>query len=402
VTDTMLSTIPMSVAFICASEEARVSKAAVLRRRRFFPDDDDGGPRLVRLTPTICWTIWLAQLADGRALVQAGTQIDIGHEVFLPNPGAAGFLAVPKIVASIDRTTRAATKEWLITWDGTQASLPADAPLVQAQLAPEWFTQPLLRWIHETARTCDTTVDLAGFAEHDVLLGSVVTLADRLASDGLIIVGSSGQTATATLTVDGVTAAEQAAAARADPRQRTQALRQGMITWLADRENASDAPHDWTRFLRDPRSTFCGDFFTTHDLAREAQYLAEHGLIRGLAARDGTDSGWTLPRLTAKGRDCNDDYGGNVAESLKPEQPGRSTRISVTGSPGTQINAGDHNSQHASPAPATATPQPPAENTAWWRKAGNFLTSLAGIVTMAGTVAIAVLTYLTYLLLLKH
>jgi hypothetical protein len=54
------------------------------------------------------------------------------------------------------------------------------------------------------------------------------------------------------LTVLGVTAAEQTAAARADPRQRIQALRQGMITWLADRENASDAPHDWTRFLHDP------------------------------------------------------------------------------------------------------------------------------------------------------
>jgi hypothetical protein len=201
------------------------------------------------------------------------------------------------------------------------------------------------------------------------------------------------------LTADGVAAAERAAAARADPRQRSQALRRGMITWLADREKASDTPHDWTRFLHDPRSTFYGDFFTTDELAREAPYLTEHGLIRGLAARDGTDFGWTRPRLTAKGRDCNDDYGGDVAESLKSEQPGRSTHISVTGSPGTQINAGDHNSQHAPPTPAPATPQPPAKSVGRWRKIGRFLTSLAGIVTMAGTVVIAVLTYL---LLLKH
>ena len=333
----MLSTIPMSVAFICAAEEARVSRAAALRQRHFVPDD--GGQVPVRLTPPISWTIWLAQLADGRALVQADTRIDVGYEVSLPSPGTAGSRVAPKIVASIDRTARAATREWLITWEGKQASVsaPADAPLVQAQLAPEWFAQPLLRWIHETARTRDQAIDLAGFAEHDVPLDSVVTLAGHLAADGLIIIGSSGQTATATLTADGITATEQAAAARADPRQRSQALRRGMITWLADRENASDTPHDWTRFLHDPRATFCGDFFTIHELAREAQYLAEHELIRGLAARDSADFGWTRPRLTAKGRDCNDNYGGDVAEALKPEQPGKPVHISVTGSPGTQI-----------------------------------------------------------------
>lgn len=394
-----LSIIPISVAFICAAEEARVSTAAVPRQRPPRPDDADGGPRLVRLAPTISWTIWLAQLTDGRALVQAGTQIDIGHEVFLPCPGEVGFLDAPKVVASIDLTTRAATKEWLITWEGAQPSAPADAPLVQARLVPEWFAQPLLRWIHETARIPGTAADLTGFAGHDVPLSSVIMLAGHLAADGLVIVGSSGQTVTATLTADGVAAAEQAAAARADPWQRSRALRRGMITWLADRENASGTPHDWRSFLLDPRSTFRGDFFTIQELAREAQYLAEHGLIRGPAARDSTDFGWTLPRLTAKGRDCNDDYGGDVAESLKPEQPGRSTQISVTGSPGTQINAGDHNSQHSSHAPAPASQQPLAESTSWWRKVWNFLTSLVGIVTMGGTVVIAVLTYL---LLLRH
>jgi len=306
--DAMLSSLPMSVAFLCAAEEAQVSKALALRQQHFFPDDVDGGPRPVRLAQRISWTIWLAQLADGRALVQAGAQIEVGHEVFLPNPDAPGFLDTPRIVTSIDRTTRETTKEWLIDWDGSRASAPADAPLVQAELAPEWFAQPLLRWIHETAGPGNAAVDLTGFAEHDVPLGSVVTLADRLASDGLVTVDSDGETATATLTPHGVTAAEQAAAARADHRQRTKALRRGMITWLAEREHASDTPHDWRPFLHDPRSTFHGDFFTIPELAREAHYLAEHGLIRGLSHRDCADFGWTRPRLTAKGRDCNDDY----------------------------------------------------------------------------------------------
>jgi len=393
------SQLPASVAFLCAAEEAQVSKAAVQRMQHFFPGDADDGPRLVRLTQPASWTIWLAQVADGRALVQAGTQIGVGYEVFLPSPDRTGFRNTPEIVASIDRTTRAATQEWLITWVGSQTSAPADAPLVRAPLAPEWFAQPLLRWIHEMAGTGGTAVDLAGFAGHDVPLDSVITLAGRLASDGLVTVVSSGQTATATLTAHGIAAAEQDAAIRADPRQRAQALRRGMITWLAERENTSDAPHNWVRFLRDPRSTFHGHFFTVHELAREAQYLAERGLIRGVTADDGADFGWTLPRLTAKGRDCNDDHGGDVTESLKPEQPSKSTHISVSTSPGTQINVGDHNSQHASAVAAPATPQPPAKNTGWWRKAWDFLTSLAGIVTMALTV---VLVYLTYLLVHKH
>ena len=241
----MLSNIPMSVAFLCAAEEARVSKTAILRQQRFFPDDAGGGPRLVRLAPPISWTIWLAQLADGRALVQAGAHIGVGYEVFLPNPDAPGFRDAHRIVASIDPTARETTKEWLITWKGTRTGTQVDVPRVQAQLAPEWFAQPLLRWIHEADGAGGAVVDIAGFAEEDVPLDSVVALADRLAFDGLVTVGSYGETATATLTAHGIAAAEQAAAARADPRQRTQALRRGMITWLADRENASATPHDW-------------------------------------------------------------------------------------------------------------------------------------------------------------
>jgi hypothetical protein len=64
---------------------------------------------------------------------------------------------------------------------------------VQAQLAPEWFAQPLLRRIHETARVGDAAVDLAGFAEHDVPLDTVITLAGRLASDGLVTVDSASE-----------------------------------------------------------------------------------------------------------------------------------------------------------------------------------------------------------------
>jgi hypothetical protein len=396
--DAMLNGLPMSVAFLCAAEEAQVSEAPALRQQHFFPDDVDGGPRPVRLAQRVSWMIWLAQLADGRALVQADAQIEVGHEVFLPNPGAPGFLATPRIVTSIDRTARETTKEWLITWEGPRTSAPPEAPLVHAQLAPEWFAQPLLRWIYETAGTDNAAVDLTGFAEREVPLDSVVTLAGCLASDGLVTVDSDGETATAILTPHGVAAAEHAAAARADHRRRAQALRRRMITWLADREHASDVPHDWRPFLHDPRSTFHGDFFTVHELAREAHYLTEHGLIRGLSHRNGAESGWTRPRLTAKGRDCNDDYGGDVAESLKPEQPGRSTHINVNTSPGTQINVGDRNSQYASAAPASATPRP-AKKTARWRTVWDFLASLAGIVIMVLT---AVLVYLTYLLLHKH
>jgi hypothetical protein len=172
-----------------------------------------------------------------------------------------------------------------------------------------------------------------------------------------------------------------------------------MITWLADRENAAHITHDWSGFLHDSRSAFYGGFFAVHELAREVQYLAEHGLIRGLTVRDGADLGWTRPRLTAKGRDCNDEYGGDVTKSLNPGQSSGPTKISVTTSPGAQINVGDNNNQHGPLAPAAADSQPSAEKTRWWRRVGNFINSLVGIGTLILT---AVLVYLTYLLVFKH
>lgn len=317
--------------------------------------------------------------------------------MYLPNPDAPGFQGAPRIVASIDRTTLAATDQWLITWAGRQTNATAGAALDPFYLRPEWLAQPLLRWIHETAGASNAAVDLAGFAGEDVPLGSVVTLAGHLASNGLVIVDSFDESATATLTAQGLATAEKADAARADPRLRAQALRQGMITWLADRENGAAAPPDWRPFLYDPRSSFHGDLFSNDELVREAQYLAEHGLIRGLADQHDTNLGWTCPRLTAKGRDCNDDYGGNVAESLKPEPPTRATHINVATSPGTQINVGDHNQQQAPPTPAPSpVPEvgPLPEPTGSWRTAWNFLNSVAGVVTMIVSVGILIVAYL--------
>jgi hypothetical protein len=388
--------MPMSVAFLCAAEDARVTKVAV-ERRRPFPEDAGDGPQIVRLTKPPAWIIQLAQLTTGRALVQADTYVQVGCEIFLPSPDGSGFCDNPKTVAAIDRTARAAMNEWVITWTGPQSNPPTGAPLVQARLAPEWFAQLLLRWLHETAVT-RAAVRLTGFAEQDVPLDSVVELANGLASDGLITVSSSANTPTATLTAHGVAVAEQAAADRANHRQRAEALRRGMITWLADRENSSDTPNDWKSFLRDPRSTFCGDFFTVSELAREAQYLAEHGLIRGLTHGGQHDFGWTRPTMTAKGRDCNDYRGGNVAESLNSEHPVSGTHVSVNTSPGAQINVGNHNTQNAAPAPPAAA-RPPAEHIAWGRRVWNFINGLSGVGILVGT---GVLVYLTYVLVHQH
>jgi hypothetical protein len=157
-----LNANPMSVAFLCAAEETRVREAAPLSEQHSIRSGN--GQRLVRLTPPVSWTIWLAQLADERALVQAGADIDTGCEAFLPDTGLHDLPEAPWIVASINRTTRAAKNEWLITWAGSERSIQAGAPIVQAQLAPDWFAQWLLRWIHETARTDGAAVDLIGFA----------------------------------------------------------------------------------------------------------------------------------------------------------------------------------------------------------------------------------------------
>ena len=314
----MPSEIPMSIAFLCAAGEAQVGVDKVQRFRRHFPDTELGVPQLIRIRQPSRWTIRLAQVADGRALVRAGTQIGFGYEVYLPNPDAPGFLDTPRIVASIDRTARAGKNEWLITWLGWRAGAPADAPLVQAQLAPERFAERLLYWIHAQAGSGNVPVDLAGFAESDVPLASVIALADHLADGELVTVDSCGQTAAATLTALGGSAAEQAAVDRGNRQLRARALQRGMITWLADRENAADTPHDWQDFWYDTRATFRGDVFTGEELAREARSLVDRRQIRGRADRNGADTGLRMPQLTAKGRKRDEKYRSDAHSRKNP------------------------------------------------------------------------------------
>ena len=199
-TDAMPSNSPMSIAFLCAAAEARVSRSAVLRQRYFFPDDADGGPdpsASRRGSPGRSgWRNWPTAARWCRPAPRSTSATKCScrtpaHPASSPPRGSW-----PRSTAPPGRIT----KEWLITWDGSRPSAPADAPLLEAQLPPEWFAGRLLRWIHETAGTSSVVVDLAGFGEHDVPLDSVVTLAEHLASDGLVTVDSSGERATATLT----------------------------------------------------------------------------------------------------------------------------------------------------------------------------------------------------------
>ncbi|GAA1952742.1 hypothetical protein [Catenulispora subtropica] len=386
----MANHIPTSIAFLSAARPARVSRASVDRSRSRWPDEE-AGSRLVRMNPPAQYPIELAQLADGRALVRAGTSIDVGYEVYLPNPAEPGFLRDPRTVAAIDRSTRSGAQEWLLTWAGEQPVEPADAE-ISVDLDPAWFAEPLVRWIHETSG--GNAVDLAGFAPGDVTLESVTTLAEHLSEQGLLTIAATATGVTATLTENGRAEAEQAAIARADRHQREEALRQGMITFLAEYERSSRTPDDWKPFLLDPRSMFHGDFFTVDELAREAQYLAEMGLIRSFSQTNGMDRGWTMPQLTARGRNCNDYHGGNVADSLKPEpQPGPT--INVTGSPGAQVNTGN-NSQQNSTAPAAHAP----ESLSRRRKVWEFFSSLVGVITGIGILVLtAVLVYMTEVLI---
>jgi hypothetical protein len=126
----------------------------------------------------------------GRGLVRAAAELAVGERVFERDRTALRLpVGEPRIVAGIDRETRARFGEWLITWAGVPHSQTDDtAP--EVTLDPERFEYILLDWAYEQTMRGETTADLAGFALGDIPLGCAMTLSRHLAAAGMMRVAS--------------------------------------------------------------------------------------------------------------------------------------------------------------------------------------------------------------------
>jgi hypothetical protein len=80
---------------------------------------------------------------------------------------------------------------------------------------------------------------------------------------------------------------------------RVGALRHRMLAWLDEHTDAIA----WTEFLASDHAHHDQRAFTEAELAREAQYLHDHGLIKSIHIEEGND-GMIQPQITARGRDA--------------------------------------------------------------------------------------------------
>ena len=288
----------------------------------------------------------------GKGLIQADPRIEVGDRMFAEAyAGQRNPAGDVKVVAAIDRETRAGTREWLLTL--AQVPMPRDgeaAPPVT--LDPERFADVLLAWAYERTNAGQYSADLLDFAPGDIPLDCAMPLASYLQATGLLSL--TPDTTTIALTIDGITATQTAAAERNNPTRRAEALRNGIVQWIYEADGAENTDDYVTfyQFLQDPRCSFRGRFFTLHEVEREYIYLVDRGLINEI------NPWWLSPSLTPAGRDCGAYRGGNVYEQLNPK-PQQSGPMIVTRGDNNQINTGDDATQTAhAPMPSPADPAP--------------------------------------------
>jgi hypothetical protein len=349
----------------------------------------------------------------GSGLVRAEAGIGIGERVFeRGQPGHRPPVDEPRIVARIDRKTRADLGEWLITWTGEPSQGDRAAPAVT--LDPERFEHVLLAWVYERAERGEMTANLAGFAPGDVPLDCALPLAGHLQSAGLLLVSSDAGAVNIVLTTEGAAAAKLAVAERGNQSRRTEELRNGIVRWLWEWDDV-DASADFRDFIRDHRCTFRGHFFDLNAVEKEYLYLVEKGLVHS------SSPWWSAPRLTATGRDCAAYAGGNVKEHLNPLQPngtinlnginsgnvaiGReviqsaSQLIPYTGM--TSIAAADDEAALARTSTVTLGKTAVPKNRYFWTKFRAFASGTSGVIIFVCTVLIAVFTILMWIILNK-
>lgn len=349
----------------------------------------------------------------GLGLVRAGARFAVGERVFERSGTAFGPAAgEPRVVAEIDRETRASLGEWLIAWaEEPRSRVPGAEQAVT--LDAERFEHVLLAWVSDQTMGGQATADLDGFAPGDIPLCWTVPLAQHLQAAGLLHMSPGPGSAIVSITAEGIAAAKLAASERSDQRRRAEELRNGIVRWLWERDDVG-AVADFNDFPRNRHCTFRGHFFDLQAVHREYLYLTEKGLLY-----DQVGPWWFAPALTAAGRDCAAYQGGNVQDHLNPQPANGSTvnfngnntgnvaigrEVTQTASTGATLADTTGDSAPGSPGSAPATRTGGAEsgqNSGFWHRFRAIATGTAGVVTLVCTVVIAVFTVLIWLIMSK-
>lgn len=164
-------------------------------------------------------------------------------------------------------------------------------------------------------------VDLKDFAaEYGLQVGTVYGLVFDCDRQGLVVDASSLGSPCAALTPSGIQEVQARRRRRADPALRSAAARNGLLRWLYNQDLANVHMPITNKFLESEESIFEGDQLTQDEIDRAAEYLYEKQLIKGVPAWGAR--GPLRAEITHQGRDCVENYGGNVAEYLRDQRSG--------------------------------------------------------------------------------
>jgi hypothetical protein len=194
----------------------------------------------------------------------------------------------------------------------------------------------VLEWLHDHSADGSELPGIDDYlAEMSLSSDDGDILVGYLADRGLVEDFSTFGGLHARITASGMACVQQLRAKRDTSAQRIGTLRTRMLLWLDQRERQGVDTGDWSDFLAGPDADYYGTAFSKRDLAREAGYLKQHNLITAIDVRDLVSPAMIRPELTANGRDCVVDFGGNVSDYLnRSQRSGHTTHIMMTDSTG--------------------------------------------------------------------
>ncbi len=296
--------------------------------------------RIVRKRPGQRVREWQAKMLEMNqyALIESGTDIQIGDEVSDISTFGKIRSNTRRTVGHVDWTSRVSWDQGVITWVGGPPR--ASYTEVNMEFDIETMAIRLLDWLAKKPLT-NSFISIEPFvADNNLPPFSIWPLRDYLTNRGLVRDASGLNSVDVAITSEGLAFISEVRTQRSDPTNRAQHLRKFMLRWLYEK-SPNEPPHDWSAFYTDWRFFYLGESYTSDEVAREAEYLSDRGLISGLAIEEAGPAS-IYPRLTSDGRDCVTEHGGNVSTFLNRHQPANNTNVYMTGVQGNTVIASNN------------------------------------------------------------
>ncbi|MEU8133766.1 hypothetical protein [Streptodolium elevatio] len=199
----------------------------------------------------------------------------------------------------------------------------------------------LLLWFSaQTTPDGSTAHPATFFAEFQVDRSAARSLVHTLVHESLVQAefGLDGDVPDGRVTVRGEVAAERLRDQGKDDVAVASRLRRELLLWLYRRERQGDRHPRLNAFAETDGAWFAGTRISTEAIHNASVDLREAGFIEGVGS---WGAGILRPRLTSVGRDCVEDFGGNVTDYRRAQRSSGGTQININNPQGGQWAVGD-------------------------------------------------------------